>query len=235
VGLYSAATQLLVPLLLVYQSMAQSIFPIMCGKVEPGYRSLKVIAEQSIELLLVLALPAAAGLYFLGDRLISLLYKNPAFSQAFPALRIVAWVLVLQVFTSVLGQVLLACRREKITLRIVLVDTVFNLLLGWPLISMFGLRGAAVSLLLTRLADCIQHYIPVSRLLAGFRLVTIIWKPLVAAACMAAYLTALNGRPSILIGVSATLIYGAALLAVAIWASGGPRHFRDKYRLLLSE
>jgi O-antigen/teichoic acid export membrane protein len=235
VGLYSAATQLLVPLLLVYQSIAQSIFPVMCRKVAPGYQSLKQIAQHAIELLLILALPAAAGLFFLGDRVISLLYKNPAFSQAFPALRIIAWVLILQVFTSVLGQVLLASHREKITLRIVFVDATVNLLVGWPLISMFGLRGAAVALLLTRAADCLQHFIPVSRLLSGIPLASIIWKPLVAAACMAAYLAAPSGRPGLLAGISATLIYAGALVAVAIWASGGPRQLRDKLRPLLSE
>jgi len=232
VGLYSAATQLMVPLLLVYQSMAQSIFPVMCRKVAPGYQSLKRIAEQAIELLLVLALPAAAGLFFMGDRVLSLLYKNPAFSQAFPALRIVAWVLILQAFTSVLGQVLVASHREKITLRIVLVDTFVNLAVGWPLIRMFGLRGAAIALLLTRVADCCQHYIPAAHLLSGIPIATIVWKPLVAAACMAACLAAPDGRPGILAGVSATLIYGAALLAVAIWASGGLRQFREKYRPL---
>ena len=235
VGLYGAATQLMVPLLLVYQSMAQSIFPLMCRKMEPGFQNLKRIAEQAMELLLVLALPAAAGLFFIGDRALSLLYKNPAFSQAFPVLRIVTWVLILQVFTSVLGQVLVASHREKITLRIVLVDTVVNLLVGWPLIAMFGLRGAAVALLLTRVADCCQHYIPAAHLLSGIPIATMVWKPLVAATCMAAYLAAPSGRPGILRGVSATLIYGAALLAVAIWASGGLRQFRDKYRPLLSE
>ncbi len=235
VGLYSAATQLMVPLLLVYQSMAQSIFPVMCRKVAPGYQSLKRIGEQALELLLVLALPAVAALFFTGDRVLLLLYKNPAFSLAFPALRIVAWVLIFQVFTSVLGQVLVASHREKITLRIVVVDTFVNLLVGWPLIRMFGLRGAAVALLLTRLADCCQHYIPAARLLSGVPILSIVWKPLVAAACMAVYLAASTGRPGFLTGVSSTLIYGAALLAVAIWASGGLRQFRDKYRPLLSE
>jgi hypothetical protein len=43
------------------------------------------------------------------------------------------------------------------------------------------------------------------------------------------------GRPGFLAGISATLVYGAALLAVAIWASGGFRQFKDKYRPLLPE
>src|SRR5437660_4449473 len=119
VGLYSAATQLMVPLLLVYQSIAQSIFPLMCRKVEPGFQSLKRIAVQAIEVLLVLALPAVAGLFFLGEWVLSVLYKNPTFLQASPALRIMAWVLISQVFTAVLGQVLVASHREKVTLRIV--------------------------------------------------------------------------------------------------------------------
>ena len=234
VGLYSAAAQLMVPLLLVYQSIAQSIFPVMCRNVEPGFQSLKRIAQQVIEVLLVLALPTVAGLFFLGDRALSILYKNPAFLAAFPALRIMAWILILQVFTSVLGQVLVASHREKVTLRIVVVDTLVNLLVGWPLISRFGLLGAALALLVTRLADCLQHYIPVSRLFSGIPLGKIVWKPIVAAACMAAYLAAPTGRAGLVTGVSATLIYSGALLALAIWASGGIRQFKDKFLPLLS-
>ena len=235
VGLYSAAAQLMVPLLLVYQSMAQSIFPMMCRKIEPGYRRLKQIAENAMELLMVLALPSVAGLYFIGDRVLSLLYKNPTFVQAFPALRIIAFVLIFQVFTSVLGQVLVASHREKITLRIVVVDAVVNLLVGWPLVSLFGLRGAAISLFLVRLADCCQHYIPAAHLLSGIPVLRLVWKPVVAAACMAVYLAVPEGRVSLVTGVCATLIYGAALLGLAVWASGGLRQFREKYRPLLSE
>lgn len=236
IGLYSSAAQLLVPLLLVYQSMAQSIFPMMCRKIDPSYRSLKQIAEQAMELLMVLALPAVAGLYFLGDRVLALLYKNPAFVQAFPALRIMTFVLIFQVFTSVLGQVLVASHREKITLRIVVVDAVVNLLVGWPLISLFGLRGAAVAWFLTRLADCIQHYIPAAYLLSGIPVVRLIWKPVIAAGCMALYLAVPRmGQVSLLTGVSATLVYGAALFGLAVWASGGLHQFKEKYRPLLSE
>jgi O-antigen/teichoic acid export membrane protein len=235
VGLYSAATQLMVPLLLVYQSIGQSVFPLMCRKVEPGFQSLRRISAQVIEVLLILALPALAGLFFLGDWAISILYKNPVFQQAFPALRIVAWVLVSQVFTSVLGQALVASHREKITLRIVAVDTLINLLVGWPLIHFFGLPGAAIALLVTRLVDCCQHYIPVSRLFGGIPLAQIIWKPVIAGFCMTGYLLLSSTQAGILRGFSATAIYSAALIVLAIWASGGVRQFKDKYLLLLTE
>jgi O-antigen/teichoic acid export membrane protein len=235
VGLYSAATQLMVPLVLVYQSIAQSIFPVMCRRVEPGFQTLKRIAEQAIELLLVLALPTVAGIFFLGQWALSVLYKNRAFLQAVPALRIIAWILLFQVFTNVLGQVLVATHREKITLRIAVVDMLLNLLAGSFLISRFGVRGAAMTLLLTRLAACLQHYVPVARLFSGISLAKIAWKPILAAACMAVYLAVSTSGVGILTGFSATLIYVIALIALAIWASGGLRQFKEKYFVLLSE
>jgi len=235
VGLYSAATQLLVPLLLVYQSIAQSVFPVMCRRVEPTFQVLKGIAEKAMELLLVLALPAVAGLYFFGEWALALLYKNPAFLQAFPVLRIIAWTVILQVFTSVLGQVLVASHREKVTLRIVAVDTLVNLLVGWPLISRFGLRGAGFALLITKFVDFLQHYVPVSRLFSGIPVGKIIWKPAAAAVCMGAYLAVSADRAGLLTGISATLIYSGALFALTLWVCGGLRQFRDKYLVLLNE
>lgn len=235
VGLYSAATQLMVPLLLVYQSIGQSVFPLMCRNVEPGFQSLKRISEQVIEILLTLALPAVAGLYFLGDWALSILYKNPGFQQALPALRIVSWVLISQVFTSVLGQVLVASHREKVTLRIVAVDTLFNFVIGWPLTRFYGLRGAAIALLLTRLVDCCQHYIPVSRLFSGIPVAKIIWKPIVAGFCMTAYFLLPANQAGILRGISAMAVYCTALVALAIGASGGLRQFKDKYLFPLTE
>jgi len=84
-------------------------------------------------------------------------------------------------------------------------------------------------------ADCCQHYIPAARLLAGIPIAGIVWKPLVAATCMAAYLAVSTGRRDILTCVSAMLIYGSALIALAIWASGGPRQFKEKFLPLLSQ
>jgi O-antigen/teichoic acid export membrane protein len=228
VGLFGAACQVMVPLNLVFQSMAQTIFPLMCQRVEPGLQNLKRIAVPAIELLLMLAMPVVAGVFFLGRWVLSLFYKNPDFQQGAPVLRIIAWILLLQVFSQVLGQVLLATHREKVTLRIVVVCTMVNLLAGWPLIKFFGLRGAAITLVLNRLAGSIQHYIPVSRLLSGIPLGKMIWKPAVAAACMATYLGLAATERSILAGLSATLLYGVVLLVLGILACGSIREFKTR-------
>lgn len=234
VGLYSAAMQLVVPLTLVYQSMARSIFPLMCKKVEPGFRDMRRLAETALEVLLVLALPVVAATFLLGDWLLAAVYKNPVFLEALPALWIISWVLVFQAFSAVLGQVLWASNREGVTLRIVVVAVLINLLIGWPLISHFGLIGAAVTALLTKAVGCAQHYIPVSRLFSGISLGKIVWKPAAAAALMAAYLALPPRHGGVLTGVAATLIYFGALLALTVCVSGGFREFKAKYLPLLS-
>src|SRR5206468_11359481 len=109
-----------------------------------------------------------------------------------------------------------------------------NLAIGWPLISHFGLLGAAVAFLVTRVGDCVQHLVAVRGLLSGISLGRVAWKPLVAAACMAAYLALPGVRAGILTVVAATLSYAGTLLALTIWVSGGFRQFRAKYLLLLS-
>lgn len=235
VGFFSAACQVMVPLNLVYQSIAQSIFPLMCQRVEAGLQNLKRIAVQVIELLLMLAVPVVAGIFFLGQWVLSLLYKNPAFVQAAPVLRVIAWILLLQLFSNVLGQVLLATHREKVTLRIVVVCTSINLLAGWPLIKLFGLRGAAMTLVLNKLASAVQHYIPVSRLLSGIPLGKMIWRPILASLCMVVYLAFPVNQTAMLRGISAALIYCGALLIIMFSFSRGPRRFKERFLALPSE
>lgn len=189
VGLYSAATQMMVPLLLVYQSISQSIFPVMCRQIEPGLRTLRRISEQAMEVLLMLAVPTIAGIFFVGQWALSVVYKNPTFVEAVPALHILSWMLVSQVFSSILGQVLVATHREKLTLKIAMASAIVNLGVGWPLILRFGLRGAALRQLAAAALGSTMHYIPVARQLSGISLLKIIWKPIVAAGCMTVYLS----------------------------------------------
>lgn len=229
VGLYSAAMQVMVPLALVFQSVGQSIFPLMCRSVESGLPGLKRIAANAVSVLLVLAMPAVVMLLFAGDALLTALYKDPVFLQAYPVLQITSWILILQAFTSVLGQVLWATDREYITLRIVVVTLLLNLVAGWFLILHFGLMGAAATVLLTRAAGWVQHYIPVSRLFSGIDLGRIAWKPALAAALMTAYLALPDVAAGLLDGLTAALIYAGALLALGIYSAGGFHTFKARY------
>jgi O-antigen/teichoic acid export membrane protein len=229
VGLYSSANQLMVPLMLIYQGIVLSVYPIMCRKFDTSPQSLKRISEYLIELLLVIALPIVVGLYFLAGQVLLLLYANKDFVLASAVLRIIIWTSVLTALTNVLGQVLWASLREKVTLRIVVVDGLVGLLFGAILIGPFGLVGAAVAAVLTKVVDFIQHFVSVSRLLDGVPLGKLLWKPVVASAGMAGYLALVKDQDITITIIFAGLLYLGLLFALAAWSSGGFRRLKARY------
>ncbi len=170
VGLFSAANQLLVPLALVFQNVVLSVFPVMCRRGAVSAPALKRLADGLLTALIALAFPTVVGLLFLAGPGLLLIYSRPEFAGAAPPLQVMAWTLLLLPLTNVLGQVLVATRHESVTFRIVAVDVVVNVLLGAILIRAFGLMGAALTALLTRLVDFLLHYRAAGRLLGGIQL-----------------------------------------------------------------
>ncbi|HEY7790811.1 MAG TPA: flippase [Vicinamibacterales bacterium] len=168
VGLYGAASQVLVPIGLLFQSLTQTLFPVMCRRFEVDCRELKQLAERALVWLLAAAIPASLVLFIFADRVLALLYGAHKFHGAAPVLRILVWSLIFTATTHALGQVLLAGRREVITLRIVAVNAVVSLTLGLVLIERLGpLRGAPLAMLVAGFVNVVQHYVPVSRLVGG--------------------------------------------------------------------
>ena len=234
VGLYNAALQLITPLIILYETIMLSVFPEMCRRFTISIESLKRFSGPVLELLLAIAIPIMIGLLFLAEPVLLLLYGDADFVLASPALNILAWTLVLWAFTHVLGRALVASLREKVPFRIVLISTLMKLLLGLILISQYGLVGAAVSALLAAFAEALMHYISTSRLLFRMPIISLVWKPVVASACMAAYLALVQNQGFFLIVVSASAVYSFALLVLMILSNGGIRQFTAKYQHLWS-
>src|SRR5262249_1565706 len=138
---------------------------------------------QLLEILLFVTLPVVIGLFFLADGILALLYGEK-FVPASVALRIMLWPLLLAPLAGLLGHVLVASQHEKTTLRIVAIDWVVNAVSAMLLISTFGLSGAALSGLLSRIVDVYLHGVFVSRLFAKLRVLRLAWKPVVASLCM---------------------------------------------------
>jgi O-antigen/teichoic acid export membrane protein len=234
VGLFSAAVQLLLPLTLLYQSVVTSVFPLMCRRFSAGHQSRRQIAEELIGLLLAVAMPTAIGLFFLAESALALLYGDEL-RPASTALRILVSALVLRALTIVLGHVLLASRRERVTLRIVVVDALASFTIGLALIGPLGVVGAATTALLTRLIDLYQHYRPVSRLLPGLALSRLGWHALAASAAMALYLAVAPDREALATVLLAASLYLGLLLGLTVWSAGGVGRLRASYAHLWSE
>jgi O-antigen/teichoic acid export membrane protein len=229
VGLYNAATQFTLPLLLIYESVGITLFPIMCRGFETGARTLKRILESALELLLMLALPFVTGLFILSDSALLLVYDKTDFLAASVVLRITVWAMILRAFTQVLGRAFWASQREKLSLQIIAADTLVWFILGWILIDKFGLIGAALNVVLSGVVDFLLHYIPISRMLPHISPIRLMWMPAAASALMALYLVLVGGRWLGLTVITGGMVYGVLLLILAVWRAGGPRQLKEKY------
>jgi O-antigen/teichoic acid export membrane protein len=235
VALFSASFQIMVPIAMFFESIAQSTFPMLCRRLESGFQRMKIISTNLMELLIVIVLPVTVGIFFFADTVASLMYAHNDFAAVSLVIRIVVWRLVFRVFTQVLGQVLVASLREKMTLRILVIDMLTSVILGPILISYFGLVGAAVTSIVVRIVDFIQHYIPVSHMFSGIALGELVWRPITASLIMGFYLILAGDQHMLLTIPIAILIYFSSIFLLSLLFFGGLSQLKMNYSYLFSK
>jgi O-antigen/teichoic acid export membrane protein len=235
VGLYNAAVQLLAPMMLVLQNMVLSVFPLMCRRLDSGVADLKLIAEQVMALLFVLVLPVVIGVSFLADSVLLILYANRDFLHASEILRLAIWGLIPTGLMSVLGYVLMASHRERLTLGLVAAHAIGNVVLGYVLISQLGVRGAVALVLLDKLVGLVEHYLIVRKLVARVDLARVAWRPVVAGSCLAACLAVVRDDGIIVSVLAGGVVYLGVLMALIAWSMGGVGWLRTGYTRFVAE
>jgi O-antigen/teichoic acid export membrane protein len=234
VGLFSAGRQLMVPMVMLFESVGVSVFPVLCKSVAADRNRLRRIAQLLIESLLAVALPVVLGLSFYTEAILLLVYGDRGFAASVPVLQIMAWILLIRALTHILGRLLLAAARERTNLQIVVLNTLFMFLAGLILINRFGLVGAAWTALLAALVNLVQHGVSASSLLAGLSWGRIVWKPLTAAVSMCVSLLLIERHDVMVAAAVGTGVYLVVLAGLAIWSAGGPAQFRLKLHALWS-
>jgi len=227
VGLYSAAAQLLVPLMLVYQNAILGVFPLMARAVDATGARMRRIVERLGEVLVAIGLLVAVPLFFLAEQALAFLY-GPEFEPAGRALQVAVWSLLLSGLTALFGQVLYARMQERTNLRLVVIDAVLGVAAGFVLIERYGIVGAAAALLIVKLVDFGLHYAAVARVLPPIGLLRMAWKPAVAAAGMAVFLTFLEADGAVVVA-SAIAVYAAVVGGLTVWSAGGLRHAQARH------
>jgi O-antigen/teichoic acid export membrane protein len=233
VGLFNAATQLLTPMTLMMQSVALSVFPLMCRRYQSDVGDLSRIAESAIAALFAFALVVVIAGTCIATPLLTLLYGH-GFGAATPALRIVLWQLAGLALTSILGQVLFAAGRERITLRIVAMNTIATIAIGIPLTARFGVNGAALTIVAVKAVEVGLHYIAAKDIAPDLALTRVLWNPLVAMSCSGAVFVALRAH-ALIATVLAVGAYVVVFLAMESWASGGMHAVSARYQALWLE
>ncbi|MEH2308505.1 oligosaccharide flippase family protein [Nostoc sp.] len=143
VGLYGVIGQLMLPFSLVTDSVVMAAFPAMTKAVTLGKEKLRSITENIIEMLLCISLPLIVVIFFLGNDLITFVYKNPDFSQVNLVLKVSCLSLITYPFVRTFVYLLLANGFENFNLIEVISTNIVGLLSGVVLISEYKLMGAA--------------------------------------------------------------------------------------------
>jgi O-antigen/teichoic acid export membrane protein len=178
VGFYTLAFQIgqmtSVALTSVVQVLSAKIY-IECAKPEGG-RRLESVYRMSVFVYSVLAMAAAAVLYFAAGPAINLFL--PKYAGSIPLAKLIVWLPVFQTVTNVSAMVVIGTTGiEKINLRVGVIG-LLSLVSHYAAWSFFGLPGVCVSTLAFGLAICLAYVSLVSVNITGsLRLLSITLAP----------------------------------------------------------
>lgn len=221
VGVYAAAAQLLSPVVLCFSSVAFGVFPALCRGTNKSKEHLSSVVQVMLEGMLSIALPATVGLSWLGLPILLMLYENADFESSLMVLRIIAWSLVFQACTSILGQLLWAGASELVAFRITVVNTTILCFLGVVLISLFGLVGAAVATVMAAGINFLQHLRATQGYWSVRGLGEALRFPVVGCAGMLAYLFVGSEQHPLVVICVAALVYIVVLAILWCVFRGG--------------
>ncbi|HFD39183.1 MAG TPA: hypothetical protein ENJ31_04965, partial [Anaerolineae bacterium] len=140
VGYYSAALKYVDGLLIIPQYFTQAIFPLMSRYAASSRESLLRAYTLSLRLLLIVALPIAAAMPFIGEGLIMLLGGAEYLPHSKIALQLIIWFLPFSFVNSVTQYVLIAIDQQRFLTKAFLVGVTFNIVANLIFIPLFSYR-----------------------------------------------------------------------------------------------
>lgn len=217
VGYYGAAYRLFQTTYIIPDAFVFALFPLFCRLSSQRGEGLVVASQKSLDLLLLVALPIAAGMCTLSDEIITTLYGAHRYAESIPVLRILSLAIVLMYANGVFVQLLIATERQKRLATTAVIAALFNVTANLILIPPFGAIGAASTTVATEVVVLALNYSFLPRTVTSQLRYTTAGKALVASLAMAAVLTAISGLNLLLLIPLGALVYlGGILLLKAV-------------------
>ncbi len=193
VGYYGAAYRYVNGLNIIPAFFTQAIFPLMSRYADSARDSLLRAYTLSLRLLLIVALPIAAGTPFIARELILLLGGSEFLPDSRIALQLVIWFLPFSFVNSVTQYVLIAIDQQRFLTWAFLLGVTFNIIANLIFIPGFSYKGAAVITVLSEVVLLLPFYYSVRKHLGTLPWLSICWRPVTASAVMAGVMWALTG------------------------------------------
>ncbi len=227
VGWYGAAQTVLLVFWMIPTAVRAALYPLMARYYHNNQASLTVLYEESTRLLLTAILPMAAGVALLAEPIILLIFDD-SFLPAVPALQWSIWAAVFAVINVPSARLLIIAHHQRAATWITGVSMGANIVANLWLIPLWGVVGAAMSRTIASLVFTAVIYVFAQRKILRHSLWSLVPRPLLATAVMAAVVFLVRDINWVL-----TIPLGTAVYLVAIILLGGlTRRDRDYVRQL---
>jgi len=148
-GVYNAAYRIVFLLLFVPHFISISIFPAASQFfIASSKDKILKLYRNTLNWIVLIGLPASTGLCLIAPDLIDLIFGD-SFIESVILLRLLSWLFLLACFKSILAILLTACDRQKIRTQCQTYATLVCVVLNAALISIFGVIGAAVAMIIS--------------------------------------------------------------------------------------
>lgn len=145
VGLYTAATKINRVVVMMITAAIAVLLPRLSFCADRDRAEFRRLSNRAVQFVVLFSVPCAAGLFILAEPAVRV-FSGTEFLPAVPAMKIMNAVVVLISVSGLIGtQILMALKKERVTLISVIMGAAVNFILNVVLIPRYDVRGAAVA------------------------------------------------------------------------------------------
>ncbi len=213
VGFYNAAYRPVTVALAVPLTYFQGLFPALSRTTQEGPQALRALAERSLRLCAIAAVPLGVGGTMLAEPVMVLLFGSQYAESAGP-LKLLIWSAALVILRGSYRHSLNAAGFQNLDLRCALVSCGLNVGLNIALIPRYGMTGAASATVFADVVWLAMAAVYFNRHIAPLSPLAALARPAVAGVAMAAVLWFGEPVQWMLRGAVAVAVYFGGLIAL---------------------
>jgi len=235
VGLYQAATNLVLYLNILARVLNTALYPRM-SKAWPSSTRLGRWRDLSLRLLGLISVPAMIGSLLLSHQIFRFVYTSK-FDMAVATYQVLALVIVIRMLGHTLGTSITAANRQTARTTVVAAAAATNVALNLYFIPRWSYLGAAITTAITETGVFAAYVVLARRFINRSKLIEAVVLPGLACVPMVAVLLALRNDVNVLITIAAgacTYALGLAAVAAALVPGTARRHPRAALSALIA-
>ena len=216
VGIYSAAYNITLAILVVPAMYTYAIYPILSRRFgenesKEDYTT-KLIYERSFKYLYMIGLPVSVGMFALSRQIIIFIYGNGYYGSII-ALQILSWFVFMKFLSYLTGIILSSIDKQYLRMYSQGLSALVNFGINLLLIPKYGLVGAGIATVLSEFMLFLSSHIFVSKYFCKIKISSMLLKPVAASLVMYAAVYFINVPTLLRIFIGAAA-YGIAIIAL---------------------